>query len=516
MIFKEYSFLDLLSVIIDNRGKTVPVSEEGIPLIATNCIKNETLYPAYDKVRYVSKSTYDTWFRGHPQPGDMIFTCKGSPGRVCWVPDPIDFCIAQDMVGIRANEKIIYPKYLFALLRSEGTQNKILNMHVGTLIPHFKKGDFGNLYFDIPTDMEYQKKVGDAYFDFCLKIEANRQTNQTLEHIAQAIFKSWFVDFEPTRAKIAAKQIAQARQDSERSATLKAALFADGRWPEAVAAAIAEGDPERAAMAAISGKSLDELDAQGCANAAGAGSAGAAYQLSPEQQTQLLTTAALFPDALVDSELGEIPEGWDVKGIKELSSKISKGTTPRKADIQKAEDAETIPFLKVRDISNDGEITRVGLDKIPESIHSGTLKRSMLEANDLLFSIAGTIGRVALVEEDLSISNCNQAIAFVRLKESEKYLELCRLNLVGSRVQDEVISKVVQGVQANFSLTGLGEIKVLIPSEDLLASFNKTVGDMGNKQRLLLSENRKLAELRDALLPKLLSGELELTSKGAA
>ncbi|MDF1690182.1 MAG: restriction endonuclease subunit S [Cycloclasticus sp.] len=406
-------------------------------------------------------------------------------------------------------------QFIRYVVTSKYFQDHIRSLATGSTIKNVSLKLMRNFTFRLPP-LKIQKEISKVLEDLDKKIELNRQTNQTLEHIAQAIFKSWFVDFEPTRAKIAAKQIGQARQDGERSAALESALFADARWPEAVAAAIAEGDPERAAMAAISGKSLDEidqLDVQGRTNAAGAGSAGAA---SPEQQTQLLTTAALFPDALVDSELGEIPEGWDVKGIKELSSKISKGTTPRKADIQKAEDAETIPFLKVRDISNDGEITRVGLDKIPESIHSGTLKRSMLEANDLLFSIAGTIGRVALVEEDLSISNCNQAIAFVRLKESEKYLELCRLNLVGSRVQDEVISKVVQGVQANFSLTGLGEIKVLIPSEDLLASFNKTVGDMGNKQRLLLSENRKLAELRDALLPKLLSGELELTSKGAA
>jgi type I restriction enzyme S subunit len=437
--------------------------------------------------------------------GDTLFAritpCleNGKTAKVAGLPDGVTASGSTEFIVMAAKEPNYDEDYVYYLARLPEFRSYAQARMEGTSgrqrVPWQSLVEFE---FSFP-EKEKRKEIGAFLKKIDNKIELNRQTNQTLEQIAQAIFKSWFVDFEPTRAKIAAKQIRQARQDGERSAALKAALFADGRWPEAVAAAIAEGDLERAAMAAISGKSLDELDAHGCANAAGAGSAGAAYQLSPEQQTQLL-----------------IPEGWDVKGIKELSSKISKGTTPRKADIQKAEDAETIPFLKVRDISNDGEITRVGLDKIPESIHSGTLKRSMLEANDLLFSIAGTIGRVALVEEDLSISNCNQAIAFVRLKESEKYLELCRLNLVGSRVQDEVISKVVQGVQANFSLTGLGEIKVLIPSEDLLASFNKTVGDMGNKQRLLLSENRKLAELRDALLPKLLSGELELTSKGAA
>ncbi|MCU8269269.1 restriction endonuclease subunit S [Vibrio vulnificus] len=206
MKFKSYSFKELLSNIVDNRGKTCPVGDTGLPLIATNCIKEHSLYPVFEKVRYVSDETYNNWFRGHPQPGDMIFVCKGSPGRVNWVPDPVNFCIAQDMVAIRADTTKVYPKYLFALLRSQTSQQKILNMHVGSLIPHFKKGDFGNLYFELPEDLEYQKKVGDAYFDFCLKIESNTQTNQTLEQMAQAIFKSWFVDFDPVKAKMNGEQ----------------------------------------------------------------------------------------------------------------------------------------------------------------------------------------------------------------------------------------------------------------------------------------------------------------------
>lgn len=102
-------FGSLLSKIIDNRGKTCPTSEAGIPLIATNCIKNEHLYPVYEKVRYVSQEVYDSWFRGHPEPGDLIFVLKGTPGRVNWVNNPVDFCIAQDMVALRVDENKVYP-----------------------------------------------------------------------------------------------------------------------------------------------------------------------------------------------------------------------------------------------------------------------------------------------------------------------------------------------------------------------------------------------------------------------
>ena len=82
---------ELLDFIVDNRGKTVPTSEKGIALIATNCIKNEFLYPVYEKVRYVSQDIYETWFRSHPQPGDIIFVNKGTPGKTALVPNPVNF-----------------------------------------------------------------------------------------------------------------------------------------------------------------------------------------------------------------------------------------------------------------------------------------------------------------------------------------------------------------------------------------------------------------------------------------
>jgi type I restriction enzyme S subunit len=451
MIFKEYSFSDLLSVIIDNRGKTVPTAEDGIPLIATNCIKNKTLYPAYDKVRYVSNNTYETWFRGHPQPGDMIFTCKGSPGRVCWVPDPIDFCIAQDMVGIRANEEIIYPKYLFALLRSEETQNKILNMHVGSLIPHFKKGDFGNLYFDIPIDMEYQKKVGDTYFDFCLKIEANRQTNQTLEHVAQASFKSWFVDFEPTRAKLAAKQAGQ--------------------------------DPERAAMAAISGRTLAELD-----------------QLSPEQQEELNTTAALFPDALADSELGEVPKGWEVTNLGAVTTELRRGISPKYTE------RNGIPVINQKCIRNHSinfELTRLNDPELRK------IEGRYIELGDVLVNSTGvgTLGRLApvrfLPEPTVFDSHVTVVRANIRIiskaflcglmLEKESYIEVSG---AGSTGQTELRKQVLE------------DIIFAMPSIDLGELFETIVVPMNEQIAVLELQQKALAETRDALLPKLLSGEI--------
>ena len=179
--------------IVDNRGKTAPTAPTGIALIATNCVTNDHLYPLREKLRFVSQETYDTWFRAHPQPGDILLTNKGSQnGAICLVPDPVDFVIAQDMVALRPNEEVIDPHYLFAALRSPDVQQQIKNLDVSGVIPHFKKTDFDKLLLPYP-DRHRQQTIGRLYLEMCSKIEVNRRLNETLESIASATFMSWFV-----------------------------------------------------------------------------------------------------------------------------------------------------------------------------------------------------------------------------------------------------------------------------------------------------------------------------------
>ena len=189
--FPKLSLPKVLSFIVDNRGKTVPTAESGHKLIATNCIRNENLYPSYEKIRFLSDETYHNWFRAHPIPGDILFVCKGTPGRVCMVPDPIDFCIAQDMVALRVNEDVVYNRYLLVVLRSREIQKQIYNYSVGDVIPHFKKSFFSKIEIPIPP-MSLQRLIGDFYFSFSLKIELNAQINHNLEEQAKAIYINHF------------------------------------------------------------------------------------------------------------------------------------------------------------------------------------------------------------------------------------------------------------------------------------------------------------------------------------
>ena len=227
--FPQKPLPDVLKFIVDNRGKTVPTADSGRILIATNCVKNENLFPSYEKIRYLSDETYSNWFRAHPVPGDILFVCKGTPGRCCLVPDPIDFCIAQDMVALRADEKQIYNYFLLAVLRSRKLQSQISNTSVGDVIPHFKKSHFDTLMIPLPP-MEIQREIGDIYYKFSYKQELNKRINKNLEQQAQAIFKVWFVDFEPFDGEMPADWIVSKLGDI---ASIKTNSFSPVKNPDA-------------------------------------------------------------------------------------------------------------------------------------------------------------------------------------------------------------------------------------------------------------------------------------------
>lgn len=193
-----YEFLvDLISDFVDNRGRSVPTSDFGIPLIATNCISNNSLYPVFKNIRYVSQKIYDEWFRdGHSEPNDILFANKGEYcGKLCLTPSPVNFCFAQDMIGLKVNGKKISFAYLLGILRTKFMQEQIYAFHVGSLIPHVRKTDFDKIIVPIPPK-ETEEFLGEYYLTLSKKIENLQNQNKILDQITQAIYKSWFVDFD--------------------------------------------------------------------------------------------------------------------------------------------------------------------------------------------------------------------------------------------------------------------------------------------------------------------------------
>ena len=193
----------------------------------------------------------------------------------------------------------------------------------------------------------------------------------------------------------------------------------------------------------------------------------------------------------------------NVLPLKELTSIISKGTTPTSKDMKDYSNRD-VKFIKVRDF-NDYGIDEKDIEYIPSEIHSGKLKRSILKKDDLLVSIAGTLGKVAIVNESLDNANTNQAVAFVRLLDNynKGYLYFY-MNM--EEFQDEILKRQVHAVQPNLSLAELGNIKVPKLEKKEIIVFNELL----NKILSNNEENKVLIQLRDALLPKLMNGEIDL------
>ena len=186
-----------------------------------------------------------------------------------------------------------------------------------------------------------------------------------------------------------------------------------------------------------------------------------------------------------------------------LSDVISKGTTPTTSDMKSYSD-RSIKFIKVRDFV-EYYVSNKEIEHIPKEVHEGKLKRSILKENDLLLSIAGTLGKVAYVDENLDNSNTNQAVAFIRLKDITN-LGYLYFYLQTKAVQEEINIKQVHAVQPNFSLGMLGNIEVPILNDIEKKEYNVSFSIIKNN----VHQNEILSELRDTLLPKLMNGEIDL------
>lgn len=182
----ERGLVEVLSHIVDNRGRTCPTAAAGIPLIATNCLRRGRRSPIYERVRYVDEKTHREWFRSHLEPGDILFVCKGDPGRVAVVPHPVPFCVAQDMVGLRADSSIVDADYLYYRILSADVQGDIANMHVGTMIPHFKRGDFHKLRFSVHDKLDEQQAIAKLLKALDDKILLNERVVDKVDKLREA------------------------------------------------------------------------------------------------------------------------------------------------------------------------------------------------------------------------------------------------------------------------------------------------------------------------------------------
>ncbi|MDD4871295.1 MAG: restriction endonuclease subunit S [Kiritimatiellae bacterium] len=301
----------------------------------------------------------------------------------------------------------------------------INGMDSGSAIPSTSREDFYALPVLSPPLPE-QKAIAHILGSLDDKIELNRKMNETLVAMAKAIFKSWFVDFDPVKAK------------------------AVGRKPEG-------------------------MDAE---------------------------TVKLFPDSFVDSELGKIPKGWKVDTIKEMTSSIQYGLTRSSTDYN----PNRPHFLRITDIQGG----RVDWSSVPFcDVSQDEFEKYKIVDNDVFVARTG-----ASTGENIYICDSPRAVFasyLVRFQFSMPYVARYIAEFMRSPAYFDYVKGTIGGsAQPNASAQALAGAKVLAPQSQCMSLFY----DVVHQWDVLKANNQKashtLSNLRNTLLPKLLSGELRI------
>lgn len=323
----------------------------------------------------------------------------------------------------------------------------------------------------VPRALTERIRIGELLASFDKKKGLNHQINQTLEQMAQAIFKSWFVDFDPVKAKIAA-------------------LEAGG----------SEEDALLAAMQAISGTSLLDADA----SAAGAQAALTRLQAEqPEQYAELRATAELFPSAMQDSELGEIPEGWSVSQIGDEVIVVG-GGTPSTKNPDFWENGE-INWTSPKDLSNLSDKVLVETERKVTEAGLAKISSGLLPVDTVLMSSRAPVGYLALAKIPVAVNQGYIAMKCEKALSPEFVIQWC------AAYMDEIKSRASGTTFAEISKKNFKIIPVVMPPESLVSVYSKQASSLYEAIENNVRESDTLEKLRDSLLPKLLSGELSVS-----
>lgn len=209
---------------------------------------------------------------------------------------------------------------------------------------------------------------------------------------------------------------------------------------------------------------------------------------------------------MTPSLLGEIPKGWEIRTLGELCVVVTKGTTP--TTLKKSFVNSGINFIKAESILDSHFIDELKIAFIDTDTND-LLKRSIINENDILFTIAGTIGRFCMVQSSNLPANTNQAVAIIRVDKNLISPYVIYSYFIGLWHTEFYESKVQQAVQANLSLTSIKELPILIPVENSLKMYENITCSIFKSIEGRNVENKFLAELRDSLLPKLMNNEIK-------
>lgn len=406
---------------------------------------------------HVSEEDFKKWTkRVTPQEGDVVFSYETRIGEAAIIPRGIRCCLGRRMALLRPDRSIVIPEYLLYAYLAPDFQSVISARTIhGSTVDRILLKELPDFPIQIPS-LENQRHIVDVLSSLDQKAELNSQINMTLEQIAQALFQSWFVDFDPVKAKMAALEAGGTAEDAE-----------------------------KAAMQAISGKSEGELDTIKTQN--------------PDQYDNLARTAAMFPSAMVDSELGEIPEGWEIGALGNMVEFNPKRTLKK---------GQSAPYLDMKNLPTSGHLAG---DVFERPMGSGT---RFINGDTLLARITPCLenGKTAFVDflEEGQVGWGSTEYIVMRprdeLPESLAYFIARQGTFRGAAIQSMTGTSGRQRASAK-NLTALSWVQY---PKELLCQFDLFAAGYLRLAKSYGNESKALTELRDTLLPRLLSGELTL------
>ncbi|WP_391484219.1 restriction endonuclease subunit S [Lactobacillus iners] len=340
---------------------------------------------------------------GVPLEGDILLTSVGTLG-IPWLVDKEKFYFKDGNLTWLRNNELITPRFLYYWLITSQAQNQINSKCIGSTQKALTIEILKKFYITFP-DIKTQKKITSIIESIELKIDNNRKINKNLEEQAQAIFKSWFVDFEPF-------------------------------------------------------------------------------------------------GGIQPSEMQFIP-------LQELCKVVTKGTTP--TTLGKSFTSTGINFIKAESILDNHSIDSSKFAFIDEETNA-LLKRSVIKANDIVFTIAGTLGRFAMVDNSVLPANTNQAVAIIRPDETKVTPAYLYSFFIGNWHNEYYSKRIQQAVQANLSLTTIKSLPIAVLKNTTMNNYDKLVSPLFALMKSNEEENRRLSKLRDTLLPRLMSGELDVSN----
>ncbi|MFC1027128.1 restriction endonuclease subunit S [Pasteurella multocida] len=402
--------------------------------------------------------------------GDLLFARQslvreGAGKCSIFIDDIESVCFESHIIRCRLKKSIANPLFYYYFFKSPLGKEKIASIvEQGAGAAGIRGSDLQRI--KVPyLPINIQNLISDCLYAFDQKIQLNTQINQTLEQIAQAIFKSWFVDFDPVKAKI-----------------------------DALANGGTHADAERAAMQVISGKTNAELTQM--------------QQTNPDAYKTLEKTAALFPSEMVESELGEVPKGWGISTVGDVAQ-ITKGKSYKSEELQPSKTA----LVTLKSFNRGGGYRLDGLKE-----YTGTYKENQeVFSGDLIIAYtdvtqaADVIGKPAMVMSDSKYEHLviSLDVGVVRPNNNiYKYFLYCLA--MTDNFQSHTKAFCTGTTVLHLSKDAVPSFKFCNPNENLLEAFDCLSSSIFLKINNTIEENKRLIETRDALLPKLLSGRMEV------